>query len=275
MACNCIKRFGYKLRKQYGDSLYINTGLMQDGTERFDLTAMYRKKKPNGELEKKEREVHLLAEYCPICGKKYLTLDDMGIFTFDTITEMELECVPNKSEDGDPRINIRVKNDNEDLLIVNTGNSFYGKRVAEEIVRRFNNFPVERKDPRPEMAYVIDNFMEQKKVFDNTTMPHSITNLIKKDLSVIISLEKWGHGHYVLDIKFFKEPEDMTQSQIDIIKMLESYLSDKKHDINVFYVMDGFMPEGLLNSFNYKRSYTLYHDINTMGKTIKHTATEQ
>ena len=67
----------------------------------------------------------------------------------------------------------------------------------------------------------------------------------------------------------------MTQSQIDIIKMLESYLSDKERDIDIFYVMDGFMSKGLLDSFNYKRSYALYHDVNTMCKTIKHTATEQ
>ena len=71
MACDCINRLGDKIRKEYGDNAYVNTALMFDGTERFDLTGKYRKKNRQEELEKKERTLHLYATYCPICGKPY------------------------------------------------------------------------------------------------------------------------------------------------------------------------------------------------------------
>ena len=41
MACDCINRLGDKIRKEYGDNAYVNTALMFDGTERFDLTGTY------------------------------------------------------------------------------------------------------------------------------------------------------------------------------------------------------------------------------------------
>ena len=71
MACDCIKRMGDQIRKEYGDSAYIDAALMFDGTMRFVLTAYYRKKKINGEYAKKESTLNLYAKYCPICGKPY------------------------------------------------------------------------------------------------------------------------------------------------------------------------------------------------------------
>lgn len=71
MACDCIKRIGEQIRKEYDDSAYINVALMFDGTVRFEITASYRKKKRNGEYEKKESTLHLYPKYCPICGKPY------------------------------------------------------------------------------------------------------------------------------------------------------------------------------------------------------------
>ena len=71
MACDCIKKIGDKIRQKYGNNAYVNTTLMFDGIERFDLTGTYRKKNRKGELEKKERKLHLYATVCPICGKPY------------------------------------------------------------------------------------------------------------------------------------------------------------------------------------------------------------
>ena len=71
MACDCIKKIGDKIREKYGNNAYVNTTLMFDGIERFDLTGTYRNKNRKGELEKKERKLHLYATFCPICGKPY------------------------------------------------------------------------------------------------------------------------------------------------------------------------------------------------------------
>lgn len=71
MGCECIKRMGELVRKEYGDYAYINTIVLFDGTTRFQITASYRKKKRNGEYAMKESTLDMYAKYCPICGKPY------------------------------------------------------------------------------------------------------------------------------------------------------------------------------------------------------------
>lgn len=71
MACECIKNWSEKLKEQFGETATVNKAYMSDGTTRVVVTALFHKRKKNGEYAQKWEEVNLYPKYCPFCGEPY------------------------------------------------------------------------------------------------------------------------------------------------------------------------------------------------------------
>lgn len=73
MKCNCIEQVKKSLVEKTGDpEARIDVGHQRVGNKFVSIPlirATYRKKKPNGEFNKKIEYTPILINYCPICGK--------------------------------------------------------------------------------------------------------------------------------------------------------------------------------------------------------------
>lgn len=72
MACKCITRMNGLLKKQFNDSAEMDAGIIAPtGTARVRIQGLYHKVKKDGSYAQKWDVINVIAEYCPLCGKKY------------------------------------------------------------------------------------------------------------------------------------------------------------------------------------------------------------
>lgn len=72
MSCNCITKINELLKKQFNDSAEMDAGIMAPtGTARVRIQGLYHKVKKDGSYAQKWDTINVIAEYCPLCGKKY------------------------------------------------------------------------------------------------------------------------------------------------------------------------------------------------------------
>lgn len=74
MACDCIKRLNDELRKQFNDSVDVDTQLHANMLT-VNLWAHYYKQNKNGTYRKGLSKIMLVPRYCPFCGKPYFEDD--------------------------------------------------------------------------------------------------------------------------------------------------------------------------------------------------------
>ena len=77
MNCDCIKKLGEAIKKEYGESaVFTNTHItfsMSDnkmGVSFEPLNFKYHPKKGDGSESKKWQKSHIVFNFCPICGKE-------------------------------------------------------------------------------------------------------------------------------------------------------------------------------------------------------------
>lgn len=74
MACDCIKRLNEELRKEFNDSVDVDTQLHANMLT-VNLWAHYHKQNKNGTYRKGLSKIMLVPRYCPFCGKPYFEDD--------------------------------------------------------------------------------------------------------------------------------------------------------------------------------------------------------
>lgn len=74
MACDCIKRLNDELRKEFNDSVDVDTQLHANMLT-VNLWAHYYKQNKNGTYRKGLSKIMLVPRYCPFCGKPYFEED--------------------------------------------------------------------------------------------------------------------------------------------------------------------------------------------------------
>lgn len=74
MACDCIKRLNDELRKEFNDSVDVDTQLHANMLT-VNLWAHYYKRNKNGTYRKGLSKIMLVPRYCPFCGKPYFEDD--------------------------------------------------------------------------------------------------------------------------------------------------------------------------------------------------------
>ena len=76
MACNCIKIYQEMLREKFNDSANVNYAIFSDGTARMVVAGYFYPLKKDGSSSKKPKDINLMANYCPFCGKHYDEKED-------------------------------------------------------------------------------------------------------------------------------------------------------------------------------------------------------
>lgn len=170
------------------------------------------------------------------------------------LKDMKLVFIPGRKNKGERAGSICVKDGmNFNIAEVNTGDLESSNKLAEEIVRRFNDCPQWFKHGKVKKEYDIDNFVEQKYVVAGDEFNHQHVNLIKKDLSLIISLEKsLTDNWYVRDIKFNNTPDE--DDIWEIIDMIEQYVRDDKRDMWLHICTSEYITKYILNDLSYTES---------------------
>lgn len=75
MACDCIKQLNDELRKEFNDSVDVDTQLYAKGEITVNILAHYHKQNKNGTYRKGLSKIMLVPRYCPFCGKPYFEDD--------------------------------------------------------------------------------------------------------------------------------------------------------------------------------------------------------
>lgn len=167
----------------------------------------------------------------------------------DTL-DMKLCYLPGRKSKGERGGSICVKDGmNFQVSVVDTGDLESGNELAKELVRRFNDCPYWLKDVMTAKKFSIVNFVEQKYHLRGEEDEHQYINLIKRDLSIIVSLErKFMNRWYIRDIKLYDPQKD------DIIKlfnMIFTYLENDQYDIHLDVISSTYVTEDILKELGF------------------------
>lgn len=177
------------------------------------------------------------------------------------LKDMNLAYVPGRQTKKEKWGNILLKNDLPvKIASVFVGELKDGNALAEEMVRRFNNFPEYLKDGALRKKYHIDNFHVQFYVENPCpTSETNIINMIKKDGSIIISIRRVKHNYEIMDIKSFNgclSTEDIKE----IISMLIDYVKEENSTTYLEMMTDRGVDPKILESMGFERNLFAYNN---------------